>query len=892
MAVTDNVVDKYWMGADRNTQTFIKGVDAFLEYAVSNYKNVHNTNSQKHSQQTILIPCPCIRCVNHLPHSVEVVRDHLFTSGIDETYTNWTYHGEKEFEPLPYVVDEDFPMDTFFVDDSMDYTSEKPTDAAETIDLVGATGENFMDDPIKFRDLLEDAEKPLYEGCHSFTKLSAVIQLLNLKSKYGVSDKFYNELLPLLKRMLPEGNEMYPSTYEAKKAFKQMGSGYEKIHACANRCILYRKEFEHLTTCPTCGNSRWKVDVQKNKIYENVPANVLWYFPIIPRMKRLFQSMTTAQHLRWHSTERKVEAGVMRHPADSPAWAAIDDKYPEFGNEPRNLRLGISADGVDVNSGTKHHSVWPVLAVIYNLPPWLCMKRKFIMLSLLISGSPGKDIDVFLAPLVDDLQILFDQGVETYDAYSQERFTLRAAVLWTINDYPALGTLSGCPNSGYRGCTVCGEQTHCIRLPESSKQCYAGHRRYLPYDHPFRKQKKAFDGKQEFSIAPEPLNGEQIYNKVKFFINKWGKESIGTDPEAHPTSTGRGGKIVRGKRKNNQDESSNDSQKKDSYWKKFNIWYRRLRYWRHNSIQHCIDFMHIEKNVAESIIGTLLNVPHKTKDGHKARLDLVHYNLKPELHPRKEGNKTTLPAAGCTLTKEEKDSFCHTLYHMRVPQGYCSNFSTLVNLKENKLIGLKSHDYHMLMQEFLPVAIRSMKHTPTRLAITRFCFFFKAICSKEIKVAELDRLQEDLIVTLCLLEKHFPPAFFDVMIHLTVHLTREVKLCGPICFRWMYPFERCMKVIKGHVRNRNRPEGCIAEENVAEETIEFFSEFLKSMETVGIPHDIHNTYGIDEANEDTIAPTDGRPITAPRSEEICPHLFEKAHFFVLQNTAEMEPYIK
>ena len=64
------------------------------------------------------------------------------------------------------------------------------------------------------------------------------------------------------------------------------------------------------------------------------------------------------------------------------------------------------------------------------------------------------------------------------------------------------------------------------------------------------------------------------------------------------------------------------------------------------------------------------------------------------------------------------------------------------------------------------------------------------------------------------------------------------------------------------------------------------------METVGIPYDIHNTYGIDEANEDTIAPTDGRPITAPRSEEICPHLFEKAHFFVLQNTAEMEPYIK
>lgn len=181
-----------------------------------------------------------------------------------------------------------------------------------------------------------------------------------------------------------------------------------------------------------------------------------------------------------------------------------------------------------------------------------------------------------------------------------------------------------------------------------------------------------------------------------------------------------------------------------------------------------------------------------------------------------------------------------------------------------------------------------MKHAPTRIAITRFCFFFKTICSKEIKVDELQRLQEELCVTLCLLEKHFPPAFFDVMIHLTVHLTREVKLCGPILFRWMYPFERFMKVIKGHVRNRNRPEGCIAEGNVAEETIEFFSEFFKSMDTVGIPHDTHNTCGL---HEDTISPIDGTPISAPKTGEVCPDLFEKAHFFVLQNTSEVEPYI-
>jgi hypothetical protein len=294
--------------------------------------------------------------------------------------------------------------------------------------------------------------------------------------------------------------------------------------------------------------------------------------------------------------------------------------------------------------------------------------------------------------------------------------------------------------------------------------------------------------------------------------------------------------------------------------------------------------MHIEKNVAESIIGTLLNIPGKTKDGLPARLDLAHFGLKQELQATTEGNKTILPAACYTLTNDEKDIFCDTLFNLRVPQGYCSNFSSLVNVKDRKLVGLKSHDYHMLMQQFLPIAIRSIMPERARYAIIRFCFFFKSICSKEIRVEELDKLQEDLCVTLCLLEKYFPPSFFDVMVHLTVHLTREVKLCGPICFRWMYPFERCMKVIKGHVRNKTFPEGCIAEENIAEETIEFFSEYQKNIRTIGIPSDKHNTSENDNG--------DGIPLSAGKLVQVSSEHFLKAHFYILQNTPEVVPYIE
>ncbi|GJV74325.1 hypothetical protein Tco_1494320 [Tanacetum coccineum] len=77
----------------------------------------------------------------------------------------------------------------------------------------------------------------------------------------------------------------------------------------------------------------------------------------------------------------------------------------------------------------------------YNLPPWLCMKESSFMLTLLIPGpkSPGKDIDVYLRPLIDDLKDLWAKpGVETIDVATGLKFNMRAMVLWTINDFSCL----------------------------------------------------------------------------------------------------------------------------------------------------------------------------------------------------------------------------------------------------------------------------------------------------------------------------------------------------------------------------------------------------------------------------------------------------------------------
>ena len=73
-----------------------------------------------------------------------------------------------------------------------------------------------------------------------------------------------------------------------------------------------------------------------------------------------------------------------------------------------------------------------------------------------------------------------------------------------------------------------------------------------------------------------------------------------------------------------------------------------------------------------------------------------------------------------------------SLANLKVLEGYCSKFGNLVSVEELKLHGLKSHDYHALMQQLLPIAIRSVLPKHVRYAIMRLCFFFNALCAKVV----------------------------------------------------------------------------------------------------------------------------------------------------------------
>jgi len=82
-------------------------------------------------------------------------------------------------------------------------------------------------------------------------------------------------------------------------------------------------------------------------------------------------------------------------------------------------------------------------------------------------------------------------------------------------------------------------------------------------------------------------------------------------------------------------------------------------------------------------------------------------------------------------------------------------------------------------------------------------------------------MKDNIVIILCKLEQIFPPAFFDIMVHVAIHLPREAELAGPVQYRWMYPIERTLGRYKRYVRNKARPEGSIAECYVANECLPF-----------------------------------------------------------------------
>ncbi|KAL5579027.1 hypothetical protein UlMin_011469 [Ulmus minor] len=737
--------------------------------------------AKPHVNDRGFIRCPCNRCINNAQHQLEVLETHIHRFGFMSDYNEWIYHGENVNAASSSNVPQ--PNSGVHDRDEMFEVLEDIISNDAEVDQLGSQSSN-----VQYDDLFTALNSELYPG---------------VMNKW--TNKSFDELLKLLKLAFPK-MDLVESHYEAKRLMTKMGLGYQSIHVCKNDCALFWNENSMSETCPVCSESRWKMQ-KGRRMGKNVPHKVLRYFPLAPRLKRLFATSKTAKLMRWHQAGKSTNDNVMRHPVDGRAWKDFDRKHPEFADDVRNVRLGLAADGFNpFNNMSISYSMWPVVLTTYNLPPWLCMKPEYLMLSLLIPGpqSPGKDMDVFLRPLIEELKELWENGIDTRDAGNDRKvFKMRAALLWTVNDFPARSSLSGWSGQGYKACPTCNEDTPSMRV--IGKTAYFGHRRFLPSTHRWRSNLD-FDGRTERKRPPRRFSSVDIMDQLRRV-----KTSI---PGKHPNYGGV-------KRKRGDDELN---------WRKKSIFYE-LPYWAKIELKHNLDVMHIEKKICDSLLGTLMGDPHKSKDTDNARRDLQHLGIRSELHLYEDGNKLMKPAAEYTFSEANRRKFCRFVRSVKFPDGFAGKLSKNLAHNDSRIVGLKSHDCHVIMQRLLPVGCRSLVNKTISSTIIELCTFFNQLCARTVNVTDMVKAQDQLVIILCKLERIFPPAFFDIMIHLVLHLPEEAILGGPVYMRWMYPFERYLKRLKDYVRNAAKPEGSISEGYVVDEALTFCSRYFDDIET-------------------------------------------------------------
>ncbi|XP_073133636.1 uncharacterized protein [Henckelia pumila] len=579
----------------------------------------------------------------------------------------------------------------------------------------------------------------------------------------------------LMSELCPANNHMPPSFYWTKKLIKDLGLPVEKIDACSNNCMIYWGTDSDLTECKICEHPRYKPSRRRGSRTPNkqTPYKRMYYFPITPRLLRLYASTATASHMRWHH-DHHSDPETMTHPSDSLAWRHFDETHLWFTAEIRNVRLGLSTDGFQPFGQTgQQYSSWPVILTPYNLPPWMCMKDEVMFLSVIAPGpsNPKDKLDVFLQPLIAELQQLWYDGVATYDIHSQTNFTMRAALLWTISDFPAYAMLFGWSTAGKQACPHCMSDSEAFTLVHSGKTSwFDNHRKFLPIDHQLWRNKNMFiRGRRVLHQAPPTKTGDELLSEL---------DNYGFLPAYDVDSESKNREIC---------------QLAKCGWRRRSILWE-LPYWRMNLIRHNLDVMHIEKNVFDNVFNTVMNIPGRTKDNAKSRADLVEMRIRHELHPDVSTGRH--PKASYSLERSAREVLCRWLKDVRFSDGY-------ICLEH---VQVRGHEQ-----------IADVRYEKPRLS---------HLTARNLKQSDMMRLHEQIPVILCKLEKIFPPSFFDCMEHLCVHLPYEARIAGPVQFRWMYPVERFLRRLKSTVRNKARVEGSICNAYLVSEASIFCEHYF------------------------------------------------------------------
>jgi len=303
--------------------------------------------------------------------------------------------------------------------------------------------------------------------------------------------------------------------------------------------------------------------------------------------------------------------------------------------------------------------------------------------------------------------------------------------------------------------------------------------------------------------------------------------------------------------------------------------------------------MHSEKNIAEALWGTIMDILDKTKDNVKTRVDQANLCDRPKLNilPPKDGKKWKKPATEFVLEKHERKEVLEWFQTLMFTDGYAANLRRGVNLSNMQINGLKSHDYHIWIERLLPVMVRGYLPDHAWQVLAELSNFFRQLCAKEFSRAVVEQMEKLAPVLLCKLEKIFPPGFFNPMQHMILHLPYEARMGGPVQGRWCYSIERQQKILRTKCKNKCKIEASIAEAYILDEVSNYTTKYYG--ETLPSVHNPPTRYNEGENETDIslfkgqLGSASGATPKALVNEEL-----RTIMMYVLTNLVEVEPYIQ
>jgi hypothetical protein len=160
-------------------------------------------------------------------------------------------------------------------------------------------------------------------------------------------------------------------------------------------------------------------------------------------------------------------------------------------------------------------------------------------------------------------------------------------------------------------------------------------------------------------------------------------------------------------------------------------------------LMHNIDAIHQECNMGKSIIRTCIGLPSKTKDNIKDRKDLVELCNRPTLELN--GGK---PYALFYLKPQQRKEVMWWMKGLKFPDGYTTGLRRFMNMTTRKLTGLKSHDYHIIMERLITIMFHDYLDDTVWMVLVELSYFYRQLCAKEIMIEMMKKLEKEIPVSL------------------------------------------------------------------------------------------------------------------------------------------------